>query len=121
VRVHASYSQGVDLLTPNLTCRDYINQDYFVMATEAQTGYLRKRDLPKPATILDNRPVVVEYTHANPLWMPPTVSYHIRVRAVDGGPIEPDAYLFRPTRAGLFPQDADAALTEDKDGHWDRR
>ena len=91
------------------------------MATsETQTGLLRRRDLPKPATLLDNRPVVVEYRHSNALWFPP-LTFDISVGAVDGEPIEPAAYWFRANQAGLFPQDGDAALTQDKDGGWSRR
>jgi hypothetical protein len=92
------------------------------MSTLTQRGCLRRRDLPKPSTLVDLRRVTVEYRHSNALGVPPGNFDIISVTAEDGQPIEPQEYWFFAQEGGLwFPQDADSALTQDNSGKWERR
>jgi hypothetical protein len=88
--------------------------------SETQRGSLRKRNLPKPSTLLDLRRVVVEYKSANNLWAEPHSFDIVSVTAVNGDPIEPGEYWFVAQEAGLFPRDTDSALTLEN-RRWERR
>jgi hypothetical protein len=60
--------------------------------SETQKGSLRKRNLPKPSTLRDLPPALIEYRHSNQLWAPPGSMEIVDVRALDGQRIEPDEY-----------------------------
>jgi hypothetical protein len=76
--------------SPDNQIRQFLGND--MSESETQKGSLRKRNLPKPSTLRDLRPALIEYRHSNQLWAPPGSMEIVDVRALDGQRIEPDEY-----------------------------
>jgi hypothetical protein len=88
--------------------------------SETQKGSLRKRNLPRPSTLSDLRPALVEYRKANELWAQPGSMVLVDVRALDGQPVDPGEYWLHIEEDGFYPNGADIPFTLEN-GVWERR
>jgi hypothetical protein len=86
---------------------------------QSQRGFIRKRNLSKPATLADSCPAEIAYKFADTTFRPPAAPLVeiLGVKVAGHKIVDDDEYFFRVVEDGFFRYDQDIPVNREQ-GKW---